>query len=142
MQHQDMFRELFHNFNLSTISLCCTLTLNGLSISILDEELIRYVHKVTPVQKSHTTFQLQTSSTHMRKEICFFPDKTRSVIDAIEEKSPVNIKKYDFNQQYNNIVIKKHTMAQNHYTKLNVKTTESSQGQITTVMIKNISPFN
>ena len=69
------------------------------------------LHQYRSLECVLTTFQLQTVSTDVRiKVICFSPDKTRPLTE---------IKKYDFSQQYNNIVVTKHTTAQNHHTELN-----------------------
>lgn len=56
-------------------------------------------------------------------------------------KSPIKLKKYDFHRQYNNTVIKKHTIIENHPATLQFVPSESLQGQITIDMIKNISPL-
>lgn len=64
---------------------------------ILGEELLCYVHTVTPVQQSgkvkYTTCQLQTSENAMMKAICFSPEKTGPLKSAKASKSPIKIKK-------------------------------------------------
>ena len=76
----------------------------------LGDEMCCYVHDYKAVQKSgqvsYITCQLQTSAKTMEKASCFSLNKAKRLKDASEKKSPVKIKKYDFNNQYNNIVVK------------------------------------
>jgi hypothetical protein len=79
-------------------------------------ELLCYVHNVKPVQKSgkinYVTCQLQTKSS-MEKAICFSPEKITPLKAAMASKSPIKMKNFEYNKQYNNIVIKKSTSIEN-----------------------------
>ncbi|XP_028408195.1 uncharacterized protein LOC114530775 [Dendronephthya gigantea] len=80
------------------------------------DELLCYVHNVKPVQKSgkvnYVTCQLQTKSS-MEKAICFSPEKVTPLKVAMASKSPIKMKNFDYNTQYNNYVIKKSTNIEN-----------------------------
>lgn len=110
-----------------------------------DGKLIAYVHSLTPVQRSgkvsYTTCQLQTSSTATIKAICFSPDKTKPLKSTMETKSPIKLRKYHFNKHFNNIVINKNTVIQNHNKPLEFKPSETLQTQLITInTINSISP--
>lgn len=80
---------------------------------ILAGEIIGYVHNVTAVQKSgkvnYTTCELQTAEKSTTKAICFSPEKTKPLRRAMENRSPVKLTKYEYNERYRNIVIKNTT---------------------------------
>lgn len=87
---------------------CCLTIL----MSILGVELSCYVHGVTQMINSgssrYATCQLQTES-EMVKAICFSPEKIGPPRHAMTSKSPVKIKKFEYNNKFNNIVIKNNT---------------------------------
>ena len=93
-----------------------------------------YVHHVTPVQKpgkvSYTTCQLQTSQTATVKGICFSPEKTKPLKAAMENKSPIKIRKFEFNKKFNNVVIKNNTTITSHQQPLPFLPTDSIQTKI------------
>ena len=110
-----------------------------------DEELIGYVHNLSHVHKSgkvsYTTCQLQTSSTATVKAICFSPDKAKPLKSAMETKSPIKLRKYQFNERFNNIVVNKNTVIQNYTKSLDFKPSETLQTQLITInSINSISP--
>ena len=110
-----------------------------------DGELIAYVHNLLHVHKSgklsYTTYQLQTSSTATVKAICFSPDKAKPLKSAMETKSPIKLRKYQFNQHFNNIVVNKHTVIQNYTKSLDFKPSGTLETQLLTInTINSISP--
>ena len=110
-----------------------------------DGELIAYVHNLSHVHKSgkvsYTTCQLQTSSTATVKTICFSPDKAKPLKSAMETKSPIKLRKYQFNERFNNIVVNKNTVIQNYTKSLDFKPSETLQTQLITInSINSISP--
>ena len=111
-----------------------------------DVELIAYVHNyLSHVHKSgkvsYTTCQLQTSSTATIKAICFSPDKVKPIKSAMETKSPIKLRKYQFNERFNTIVVNKNTVIQNYTKSLDFKPSETLQTQLITInSINSISP--
>ena len=84
-----------------------------------DGKLIAYVHKSGKV--SYTTCQLI-------KAICFSPDKAKPLTckSAVETKSPIKLRKYQFIEHFNNIVVNKKTVIQNYTKLLDFKPSENS----------------
>lgn len=77
----------------------------------IDEEISCYVHGITAQNKGsskYVTCQLQTEK-QMIKAICFSPEKITPLRKAMNDKSPVKIKKFEFNEKFRNIVIKNTT---------------------------------
>lgn len=59
----------------------------------------------------------------------------------METKSPIKLRKYHFNKRFNNIVINKNTVIQNHNKPLEFKPSETLQTQLITInTINSISP--
>ena len=101
----------FYN-NVNTISFIFRVKMSSSQAKDLDQdgELIAYVPNWSHVHKSgklsYTTCQLQTPSTATVKAICFSPDKAKPLKSAMETKSPIKLRKHQFNQHSNNIVNK------------------------------------
>lgn len=78
----------------------------------IGEELSCYVHGLTATKNTgsskYVTCQLQTEN-QMIKAICFSPDKIAPLRNAMNDKSPVKIKKFEYNDKFKNIVIKNNT---------------------------------
>lgn len=68
------------------------------------EPLLGYIHEFSAGPK-FSTCQIQTSATKSVKAICFSPTKAHALRQAATKKSPIKIQRYDFNTQYDNIVI-------------------------------------
>ena len=81
-----------------------------------------YVHNVTGVQKPgnvrYTTCQLQTAKDITVKAICFSPQKVPPLKTAMENKSPVKIRKFEFNEKFQNVVIRNSTAVSEHQNSL------------------------
>lgn len=77
-----------------------------------DEQISCYVHGITAQNKGsskYVTCQLQTEK-QMIKAICFSLEKITPLRKAMNDKSPVKIKKFEFNEKFRNIVIKNSTV--------------------------------
>ena len=60
---------------------------------------------------------------------------------AMETKSPIKLRKYQFNERFNNIVVNKNTVIQNYTKSLDFKPSETLQTQLITInSINSISP--
>ena len=64
------------------------------------------------MSNNFATCQLQMSESATIKAICFSPSKGHALRDAAKSKSPVKIKRFDYNTQYDNIVINNSTQVQ------------------------------
>ena len=95
----------------------------------LDEEILCYVHDVVGVQKAgkvnYTTCKLQTSEQTIVKAICFSPEKVGPLKRAMENRSPVKVRGYEYNENFNNVVIKKSTSVNDYNQPLPFPPTES-----------------
>ena len=80
------------------------------------EEIVAFVHNLSPVKMAgkiaFTNFDLQTSATDVVKAISFSPDRTTSLKLAMEKKSPIKLRKYEFNEQFNNTVVRQPTVVE------------------------------
>jgi len=78
----------------------------------IGEELSCCVHGLTATKNTesskYVTCQLQTEK-QVIKAICFSPDKIAPLTNAMNDKSPVRIKKFEYNDKFKNIVIKNNT---------------------------------
>ena len=62
---------------------------------------------------SYNTCDLQTPTAKVNvKAVCFSPEKSIPLKQAIASKSPVKIKKFEFNNKFNNVVISRKTVIQ------------------------------
>lgn len=78
---------------------------------VTNEEISCYVHGITMQNKGsskYVTCQLQREK-QMLKAICFSLEKITPLRKAMNDKSPVKIKKFEFNEKFRNIVIKNST---------------------------------
>jgi hypothetical protein len=112
---------------------------------ILAGEIIGYVHNVTAVQKSgkmnYTTCELQTTDKSTTKAICFSPEKTKPLRRAMENKIPVKLTKYEYNERYRNIVIKNTTSVTEVSHPVDFARAESLSTTVSTISnIKTTSP--
>lgn len=103
-----------------------------------------YVHNVTAVQKSgkvnYTTCELQTEKKTI-KAICFSPNKVTPLRAAMENKSPTKIRRHEYNEKFNNIVIKNSTSITTHDQPLSFTAAESLTTPLATISaIKTTSP--
>lgn len=81
---------------------------------------------------------MQTSTSNL-KVVCFSPDKTNPLKNAMAGKRPVKIRKFDFNDKYNNVVITKKTIVEQYKEPINF-TCADSTALITLCDIQAISP--
>lgn len=99
---------------------------------------------MSPEKKSgktrFTNFDLQTSSTDMVKGIYFSPDRATSLKLAMQNKSPVKLTKYEFNEQYNNIVVQKETVVEHCKTPLPFAPSEELRSPINIETVKKMPP--
>ena len=91
----------------------------------LDEEILCYVHDVVGVQKAgkrnYTTCKLQTSEQTIVKAICFSPEKVGPLKRAKENRSPVKVRRYEYNEISIMLSLKNQlqsTTTTNHYPSL------------------------
>ena len=88
------------------------------------------MHDVLAVQKAgrvnYTTCTLQTSEDATMKAICFSPDKVNPLRKAMENKSPVKVRRFEYNEKFNNIVINRSTAVMDHNEPLPFPPAESS----------------
>ena len=69
----------------------------------------------------------------MVKAICFSPEKTAPLTKAMETKSPIKIKKYEYNDKFKNIVIKNNTSITDSQESFAFTPPTSLQGKIQTI---------
>lgn len=81
----------------------------------------------------YITCQLQTSDTELIKVISFSPDKSASLRAAMENKSPIKLKKFEFNEHFKNIVIKNNTAIIKLQEPLPFQLADISQTSISTI---------
>lgn len=107
------------------------------------EEIVAFVHNLSPVKKAgkiaFTNFDLQTSATDVVKAISFSPDRTTSLKLAMEKKSPIKLRKYEFNEQFNNIVVRQPTVVEECSSPLPFHPSESLRSVVNIQEIKKIS---
>ena len=88
-------------------------------------------------------YHMQTSSTATVKAICCSPDKAKLLKSAMETKSPIMLRKYQFSEHFNNIVVNKNTVIQNYTKSLDFKPSETLQTQLMTIRtLSTQSPLN
>lgn len=107
----------------------------------VDDHLICYVHHVTPkksVNLSYTSCELQISSSNL-KAVSFSPEKTNPLNHAMAGKSPVKIRKFEFNTKFNNVVITKNTIIEHYKEPINF-TCADSTAPVTVSDLYAISP--
>ena len=103
------------------------------------------MHNVTAVQKSgkvnYTTCELQTADKSTTKAICFSPEKIKPLRRAMENRSPVKLTKYEYNERYRNIVIKNTTSVKEVSHPLDFARAESISSAVSSIStIKTTSP--
>ncbi len=133
----------FHN---TCIVGCCLFRVcDTCLLLILAGEIIGYVHNVTAVQKSgrvnYTTCELQTADKSTTKAICFSPEKVKPLRRAMENRSPVKLTKYEYNERYRNIVIKNTTSVTDISHPVNFARAESISPAVSTIStVKTTAP--
>ena len=85
--------------------------------------------------------ELQTVDKLTTKAICFSPEKIKPLRRAMENRSPVKLTKYEYNEQYHNIVIKNTTSVKEVSHPLDFARAESISSAVSTIStIKITSP--
>ena len=119
------------------ITYCTLYIFNFGPCFIVGEEILCYVHNVTPVHNSgkvkYTTCQLQTSESALVKAICFSPNKNTPLKSAMLNKSPIKIAKFEYNKKFNNVVIKNNSSVTVHSHALPFKMKEALGSQVFTI---------
>lgn len=110
----------------------------------IGEELSCYVHGLTATKNTgsskYVTCQLQTEN-QMIKATCFSPDKIAPLRNAMNDKSPVKIKKFEYNDKFKNIVIKNNTTVSLSQEPLPFKPLDSLETHMVTIeSLKMTSP--
>ena len=78
---------------------------------------------------------------HLRQSVSPQRRQSHLVKSAMETKSPIKLRKYQFNEQFNNIVVNNNTVIQNYTKSLDFKPSETLQPQLITINTINlISP--
>lgn len=113
---------------------------------ILEQEIVCYVHDVLAIQKAgkvnYTTCNLQTSPDTRMKAVCFSLEKVAPLRKAMENKSPVKVQRYEYNDKFNNIVIKKSTTVTDHNEPLSFAPAESPTSPLITISVIKTTSVN
>jgi hypothetical protein len=104
---------------------------------------------------NYTTCKLQTSEDTTMKAVCFSPEKASPLKKAMESKSPIKVRRFEYNEKFNNIVIKKSTSVTDYNKPLpfapaeslttplsdisTIKTTSANQLVCVKAMVKHLS---
>eukprot|EP00794_Sanderia_malayensis_P004348 gene4348-4927_t len=116
-----------------------------ISILLEGDEIHCYVHDVTQHNQNgkvhYSMCKLQTVENEMQKAICFSPPKVSPLKRAMDAHSPVKITKYDYNERYNNIVIKNSTIVKQLRDELDFEMMKADNEQLTQITsIKSLAP--
>ncbi|CAB3979624.1 Hypothetical predicted protein [Paramuricea clavata] len=105
------------------------------------DEIVCFVHNLTPKKSgsmSYNTCDLQTLTANV-KAVCFSPEKVIPLKQAIASKSPVKIKKFEFNEKFNNVVISRKSVIQECEGPIGFKC-DDMNSEVSLIQVHSVSP--